>query len=448
MLDYSLVWDNVLRHIKNNVNDTTFRTWFNSIRFLNFKDNVFMLEVPSDFNKNIITTQHSSILSESIKQIAGEDCQYFIFVENENIDYKSFIEEKPKDESNKNSLQNSSILNPKYTFSEFVVGSNNQLAHAAALAVASDPGHTYNPLFVYGQVGIGKTHLIQAIAQKVLAVKPGSTINYVTSESFTNEVVSSIRYNKMIEFRNKYRNSDVLIIDDIQFIAGKDKTQEEFFHTFNALHNYNKQIILASDRPPSDITMLEERLRSRFSSGLICDIQAPDYETRVAILKKKADAIYLDLSDDVCDYIATNIKTNIREFEGALIRISALSKLTNMPITLNMATEALRDIFTSNRPKEIDADLIKEVVCRYHNISVSDIESKKRPQNITLPRQIAMYIIRSITNLPYADIGKKFGGRDHSTVISACNKIEKEMEKKEKFNDFISMLILEIKGEK
>ncbi len=440
-------WDNILRYIKEKEADITYKTWFSNIKFVSFVDNVFVLEVPSEFNKEILTTQQSSKLSDAIKDIAGEDCQYFLVLENEKTSYLNMIKNKFKNDNKPARKNNGDTLNPKYTFSEFVIGSNNQFAHAAAVAVADNPGNTYNPLFIYGQVGMGKTHLIQAIAQRVLKDNPDSIINYVTSETFTNELIESIHSNKRPEFRNKYRNCDVLIVDDIQFIAGKDSIQEEFYNTFNTIHNFNKQIIMASDRPPSEIQKLEERLKSRFSSGLICDIQAPDYETKVAILKKKSQSMHIDINDEVCAYIANNIKTNIREFEGALTRISALSKLTNMPITLEMAVEALKDIFTSQGPKEIDSDLIKEIVCRYYNISINEIESKKRSQNITFPRQIAMYIIRTLTELPFSDIGKHFGGRDHSTVISACNKIEKEIEKKESFKKVIDKLILEIKGE-
>ncbi len=447
MLDYATLWDDVLRDIQSKISETTYRTWFNSIKYVDFIDNVFILEVPNEMNKNVITTHQSEKLSDSIKDIAGENCQYFIIEKDKDFDYKKMITKKSKERDKTQKYNDKSKLNQKYTFKEFVVGSNNRLAHAAASSVADNPGHSYNPLFIYGQVGLGKTHLIQAIAHKVIEDNPNSRINYVTSENFTNEVVQSIKNGKMEEVKNKYRNSDILIIDDIQFISKKEKTQEEFFHTFNDLHQLGKQIIIASDRPPSEISELEERLRSRFSQGLICDIQAPDYETRLAILKKKSEAMKLDINNDVCDYIASNIKTNIREFEGALIRISALSKLTNMPITLEMATEALKDIFTSNLEKEINSTLIKEVVCRYYSVSIKELESKRRLKNITFPRQIAMYIIRELTELTLEDIGKEFGGRDHSTVINACKKVENEIIEKESFKKVIDKLILEIKGE-
>ncbi len=447
MLDYAVIWDDILRNLKSKLSETSYKTWFNSIKYIDFIDNVFILEVPSDVSKTAISTNYSEKLSDSIKDIAGENCQYFIIKENEDLDYKKMIQKKSKEKEKSKNISGKNKLNPKYTFSEFVVGSNNQLAHAAAVSVANSPGTSYNPLFIYGQVGLGKTHLIQAIAHKVLDNKENSKINYVTSENFTNEVVMSIKNGKMEEVKNKYRNSDVLIVDDIQFISKKEKTQEEFFHTFNDLYQLGKQIIIASDRPPSEISELEERLRSRFSSGLICDIQAPDYETRLAILQKKAENMNIEMNDEVCNYIASNIKSNIREFEGALNTICAFSKLTNLPITLEMATETLKDIFMSNSPKEIDASLIKEVVCRYYNVSLKDLESKKRSQNITFPRQISMYIIRDLTDLAYVDIGKEFGGRDHSTVINACRKVEKEIQEKESFKKVIDKLILEIKGE-
>lgn len=440
-------WDKILMYIKENENETTYKTWFSNIKFLNFVDNVFVLQVTSEFNKNILTTQHSSKLSDAIKDVAGDDCEYFIVLENENINYMNVINHKSNKDDKGIQEYKPKNLNPKYTFSEFVIGSNNRFAHAAALSVAENPGNNYNPLFIYGQVGIGKTHLIQAIAQKVLEDNPKSVINYVTSETFTNELIEAIHSNKRPEFRNKYRKCDVLIVDDVQFIGGKESTEEEFYNTFNAMHESNKQIIMAADRPPSEIKKLEERLKSRFSSGLICDIQIPNYETKIAILKKKSKSMHIDINDEVCAYIANNIKTNIRELEGALTRINALSKLTNMPITLEMATEALKDIFTLNSPKEIDSKLIKEIVCRYYNVSIKDIISKKRSQKIAFPRQVAMYIIRELTELPFSEIGEHFGGRDHSTVISAYNKIESEIQKKEDFKKVINNLVLEIKGE-
>ncbi len=447
MLNYERVWDDILGNLQNKVNEATFKTWFNNIKFIEFVDNVFVLEVPSEYNKSIISTHHSSKLSDAIKDVAGENCQYFIIDEKEKFDYKKAIGSKTKNKDNSNHFSNENNLNPKYTFDKFVVGSNNQLAHAAAEAVANTPGQSYNPLFIYGQVGLGKTHLIQAIAHKIIKDNPSSKINYVTSENFTNEVVLSIKTNRMENVKNKYRTSDVLIVDDIQFISKGEKTQEEFFHTFNDLHQLGKQIIIASDRPPSEISKLEDRLRSRFSSGLICDIAPPDYETRVAILKKKAEAMNIEISDDICNYIATNIKSNVREFEGALTRVSALSKLTNKPITLEMATETLKNIFTSNAPKEVGPDLIKDVVCRYYSITKEELESKKRSKNIAYPRQVAIYICRQLTELPLKEIGNAFGGRDHSTVIHACDKIEEEINNKENFKKVIDNLILEIKGE-
>lgn len=432
--------------LKTTINDTSYLTWFNSIKFLDFKDNIFIIEVPNMFTRNVISAQYSSKLSEAIKTVMGNDASFLLVLEEDKLELTHFLGDGTK-KSNNNTSTTKNLLNQKYTFDEFVVGSNNQLAHAAAAAVAANPGHSYNPFFVYGPVGIGKTHLVQAIAHKLLDDRPDSIINYVTSENFTNELVESIRFNNMVEFRNKYRNSDLLIIDDIQFIAGKDKTQEEFFHTFSTLHSYNRQIIIASDRPPSEINKLEERLRSRFSMGLICDIQPPDYETRMAILNKKAASLNINLDPEVTAYIAENLTSNIREFEGALIRINALSKLTNVPITLELAKEALKDIFTSKKTKELGPDLIKEVVCRYYNVTVAEIESKNRQKQISLPRQVSMYIIRNLTDLAFADIGSHFGSRDHSTVINACNNITKEMEEKETFRKLIDKLILEIKGE-
>lgn len=445
-MENSILWDKVMDVFKNMVNDTSYLTWFSSLQFLKFQDNIFILEANNEFTRSIITNNYSAKLAEAIKIVAGSEASFLLVLEEDKLELTHCLNDANKKQNTPPSNMKN-MLNQRYTFDEFVVGSNNQLAHAAALAVATNPGHSYNPFFVYGPVGIGKTHLVQAIAHKLLDDKPNSIINYVTSENFTNELVESIRFNKMVEFRNKYRNSDLLIIDDIQFIAGKDKTQEEFFHTFSTLHSYNRQIIIASDRPPSEINKLEERLRSRFSMGLICDIQAPDYETRMAILNKKASSMNINLDPEVSAYIAENLTSNIREFEGALIRINALSKLTNVPITLKLATEALKDIFTSTKSKELGPDLIKEVVCRYYNVTVEEIESQKRQKQISLPRQVAMYIIRTLTDLAYADIGSHFGSRDHSTVINAYNNIVKDMEEKESFRKLIDKLILEIKGE-
>ena len=320
-----------------------------------------------------------------------------------------------------------STLNPKYTFDSFVVGNNNRFAHAAALAVAEAPATAYNPLFIYGGVGLGKTHLMHAIANEILINNRNANILYVTSEKFTNQLINAIKDAKNEMFRNKYRNIDVLLIDDIQFIAGKERIQEEFFHTFNTLHESGKQIIISSDRPPKDIKLLEDRLKSRFEWGLIADISNPDYETRLAILRKKAQLDNIIIDDDILCDIATKIDSNIRELEGVLNKLIAKASLTNTHITMEMAERAINDVVTSGE-KVLSIDLIQETIAKYFNITVEELKGVKRSNDVTFPRQIAMYLCRSIADLPLTKIGDGFGKRDHTTVIHACNKIEKEIQ--------------------
>ncbi len=334
----------------------------------------------------------------------------------------------------------STMLNPKYTFDSFVIGNSNRFAHAASLAVAEAPAKAYNPLFIYGGVGLGKTHLMHAIGHYILDNNPKSQVVYVSSEKFTNELINSIKDDKNVEFRNKYRNIDILLVDDIQFIAGKERTQEEFFHTFNALYEANKQIIISSDRPPKEIPTLEDRLRSRFEWGLIADIQAPDFETRMAILKKKADVEKLNIPNEVMVYIATKIKSNIRELEGALIRIVAFSSLTNKEISVDLASEALKDIISSKQTKQVTIDIIQEVVANYYNLKIEDLKSSRRTRNIAFPRQIAMYLSRKLTDMSLPKIGEEFGGRDHTTVIHAYEKISNNLKKDESLQNAINEL--------
>jgi chromosomal replication initiator protein len=340
-----------------------------------------------------------------------------------------------------------SQLNPKYTFDTFVIGNSNRFAHAASLAVAEAPAQAYNPLFIYGGVGLGKTHLMHAIGHYTLSQNPNASVVYVSSEKFTNELINSIRDDRNDEFRNKYRNVDVLLIDDIQFIAGKERTQEEFFHTFNALHEANKQIIISSDRPPKEIPTLEDRLRSRFEWGLIADIQPPDLETRIAILKKKAKVENINVPNDVMLYIATKIKSNIRELEGALIRIVAYSSLTNKEVTVELAEEALKDIISDSRPRQITVNLIKEVVSKSFNVKIEDFNSKKRTRAIAYPRQVAMYLCRELTDLSLPKIGDEFGGRDHTTVIHAYDKISTDVNNNSEFKRRLEDIAKEIKGD-
>ena len=336
-------------------------------------------------------------------------------------------------------------LNPKYVFDSFVVGNSNRMAHAASLAVAESPAQAYNPLFLYGNSGLGKTHLMHSIGHFILDRNPQAKVLYVTSETFTNELINSIQNNKNEEFRNKYRNIDVLMIDDIQFISKKEGTQEEFFHTFNALYESNKQIIISSDRPPKEIKTLEDRLRSRFEWGLIADVQPPDYETRIAILKKKAERDNLTVPDDVMAYIAKNIASNIRELEGALTRIVAFATLTNQDISIALAENSLKDIFSENSATPLTPELIQQVVAEYYNIRVEDIQGSKKPKNIAFPRQVSMYLCRKLLDISLPKIGESFGGRDHTTVIYAISKIEKQLESDEGLQKTVHALEKEIK---
>lgn len=331
-------------------------------------------------------------------------------------------------------------LNPRYTFDSFVVGPSNRFAQAAALAVAEDPAGAYNPLFLYGGVGLGKTHLMQAIAHYVREHHRRMLVVYVSSETFTNELINALAKRSMAEFRQKYRNVDVLLIDDIQFVAGKEQTQEEFFHTFNALHDANKQIIISSDRPPKEIPTLEDRLRSRFEWGLITDVQPPDLETRIAILRKKAIADNLDVPSEVLAFIADRVDTNIRELEGALIRVVAYSALLNQPITPDLALEALKDIMPDSKPRMLSIHIIQQTVCDYYRLRIEDLKSKKRTKSVAFPRQIAMYLCREMTEFSLPKIGEDFGGRDHTTVIHAHEKISRMIEEDPQVKEVIKQL--------
>ena len=337
-------------------------------------------------------------------------------------------------------------LNPKYVFENFVTGNSNRFAHAAALAVAESPAKVYNPFFMYGGVGLGKTHLMHAIGNRILKTQPNLRVLYISSEKFTNELINSIMASNPESFRRKYRNIDVLLVDDIQFLSNKERTQEEFFHTFNTLHDANKQIIISSDRPPREIQTLEDRLRSRFEWGLITDIQAPDLETRIAILRKKAQIENLNVPNDVIVYIASRIDNNIRELEGALTRVVAYASLMNQPINNELATEALKDIFSTTKTKEITLELIQEIVASYFKIKLDDLFAKKRTRNLAFPRQIAMYLCRELTDTSLPRIGEMFGGRDHTTVIHAHDKIARERNEDMKLNNTIKDLIKRIES--
>lgn len=439
-------WNEALKIIEEESSSlVSFETWIMPLVPLEIEGNNFILKIGDSFYKEMIEKRYMSLIKNSIKKITSKEYNVIIFTEDE-------LKEKnnpPKSSHKKsvNTVESVGNLNPRYVFSSFVVGNSNRMAHAASLAVAESPAGAYNPLFLYGGVGLGKTHLMHSIAHYILEHNPDKKVLYASSETFTNELINSIKNNKNEEFRNKYRNIDVLLIDDIQFISQKESTQEEFFHTFNTLHESNKQIIISSDRPPKEIKTLEDRLRSRFEWGLIADIQPPDYETRIAILQKKADTDGLTVPNEVMAFIAKCIVSNIRELEGALTRIVAYASLTNQQITIELAENALKDIFSDKTTTQITPELIQEVVANYYNIRTEDITGSKKPKNIAYPRQIAMYLSRKILDISLPKIGERFGGRDHSTVIHACTKIEKELEKDPSLQKTILELEKRIKGQ-
>ena len=440
------IWEKTLNIIKGELTEVSFNTWIKSIEPMDLDKNTFKLGVPNNFTKDILENRYKDLIMNAVKLLTSKTYKIEFFILSEEA--AEIETPRAKREAERNNLivndEMSATLNPKYTFDSFVIGNSNRFAHAASLAVAESPAKAYNPLFIYGGVGLGKTHLMHAIGHYILANNPKSKVVYVSSEKFTNELINSIKDDKNVEFRNKYRNVDVLLIDDIQFIAGKERTQEEFFHTFNDLHEANKQIILSSDRPPKEIPTLEDRLRSRFEWGLIADIQPPDFETRIAILKKKADVENLNIPNEVMVYIATKIKSNIRELEGALIRIVAFSSLTNKEIGIDLASEALKDIISSRNSKQVTIELIQDIVSSYFNLKIEDFKSSRRTRNITFPRQIAMYLCRKLTDMSLPKIGEEFGGRDHTTVIHACEKISKGLKEDETLQDTVAELTKKI----
>ncbi len=431
----SSLWQQVLKILSNELNnDMSFNTVLKPTRLVNIEENLATVEVPNDFIKSVIEKRYINLLKDILGSILKQNISIVVKI-SENADDSDPYSEQISlssgffEEQKQQITTEKPCLNSKYTFDTFVVGNSNRFAHAASQAVAESPAKAYNPLFIYGGVGLGKTHLMHAIGHQILEQDPSCKVVYLSSEKFTNELISSIRDDKNVQFRNKYRTMDVLLIDDIQFIAGKERTQEEFFHTFNALHEANKQIVISSDRPPKEIPTLEERLRSRFEWGLITDIQPPDFETRIAILQKKAMMEGLKVPNDVINFIATKIQTNIRELEGALIRIVAYSSLTDNPIDLNLSKEVLKDLLPETKPKEVNAQRIVEEVGNYYSIKTEEFKSKKRTKDVAFARQVAMYLCCNLTDLSLPKIGEEFGGRDHTTVIHARDKIQSEIEK-------------------
>ncbi|MCP1187570.1 chromosomal replication initiator protein DnaA [Priestia flexa] len=420
------LWNGALAEIERKLSKPSFETWLKSTKAHALQGDTLIITAPNDFARDWLESRYSNLIAETLYDLTGEELDVkFIIPLNQSEE--EFDLTPPKKNVSKEDGHEfpQSMLNSKYTFDTFVIGSGNRFAHAASLAVAEAPAKAYNPLFIYGGVGLGKTHLMHAIGHYVLDHNPDAKVVYLSSEKFTNEFINSIRDNKAVEFRNKYRNVDVLLIDDIQFLAGKEQTQEEFFHTFNTLHEESKQIVISSDRPPKEIPTLEDRLRSRFEWGLITDITPPDLETRIAILRKKAKADGLVIPNEVMLYIANQIDSNIRELEGALIRVVAYSSLINKDINADLAAEALKDIIPSSKPKIITIQDIQQIVGQQFNVKLEDFKAKKRTKSVAFPRQIAMYLSRELTDFSLPKIGEEFGGRDHTTVIHAHEKISK-----------------------
>jgi chromosomal replication initiator protein len=437
------VWLEAQANLKKVLTEQTYNTWIDPLKFLGATDDTIVLEVPSSFFQKWVTDKYLSMIKEAISAVNSRTYQIEFHIgepkaeaqqgskpekEAKGTKDKDKDKEREKDREKEKDKKSDFVpnLNSKYTFESFVCGPSNQFAYAASQAVANKPATNYNPLFIYGGVGLGKTHLVNAIGNQILAKNSKAKICYYSSEKFMNEMINSLRYKKMEEFRNKFRKMDLLLIDDIQFMAGKEATQEEFFHTFNALYESHKQIVVTSDKFPKDIPGLEERLRSRFEWGLIADIQPPGVETKVAILKKKSDMHAVNLPDDVALFLAEGATSNIRELEGMLIRLEAFASLTGQEITLSMAREVMKDIIVE-KTRDITVEMIQKHVADHFRIKVSELKSDKRIKTLVVPRQIAIYICRELTKASYPEIGEKFGGKDHSTIIHSVKKIEKQM---------------------
>ena len=437
-MDKQVLWDRACDVMRSEMTEVTYNTWIKTaLRPLGYSGDQFFVEAVTDFYHGFVVPRYAVLISNSLSEVAGRRIRAQILTPAQADEYRSGVtpQDSPKDESS---------LDPKYTFDTFVVGDNNRFAHAAALAVAESPADAYNPLFIYGGVGLGKTHLMHAIGHYILSQRPTFRVKYVTSELFTNEMITSLNKKTQAEFREKYRNIDVLMVDDIQFLTGKTGTQEEFFHTFNALHTAGKQIILSSDKPPREIAKLEERLVSRFEWGLIADISKPDLETRVAILQKKAEDELMRVDTDVLTMIAEKVSSNIRELEGCLTRLVAYSSLTGKPIDKQLAEDALREIFARSEPRHVSCDDVMEAVATYYSVTMEDLKSPRRNREVAVPRQIAMYISREIVGVPLTAIGDAFGGRDHSTVNHACQKVAREMKLSPQLNTLVSDLIQQL----
>ncbi|MHB8138655.1 MAG: chromosomal replication initiator protein DnaA [Smithellaceae bacterium] len=427
------VWDKATKIIQDKVSKQNYDTWIKPIKIVAMEDKCVQLSVPNKFFKDWLMDNYLSMIKNTLHGVIGisVDIDFMLSKDKEKkmeATVLPFEKDQNHSGNNHSRAKNVSYLNSHYTFDRFVVGPSNQFAHAASIAVAKQPAKNYNPLFIYGGSGLGKTHLLNAIGLMTTASHPDLNVMYVSAEAFMNEMINSIRYDRMPKFREKYRNIGSLLIDDIQFLAGKDRTQEEFFHTFNTLHDSGKQIVVTSDKFPKDIPNLEGRLRSRFEWGLIADIQPPEVETKIAIIEKKMQESKIELSPAVAHYIASHVESNIRELEGFLIRISAYSSLTNRTIDMDLVKEVLKKLVKNNNKEEVSVEEIIKVVANKMNVKIADIKAHNKNKNLVLARQISMYLSRKLTNFSYPDIGQKIGGRDHSTVIYANNKILNNVE--------------------
>lgn len=419
-LDHNFVWEKAQPELKEGVTDMSYGLWIKDLQPVCIMSDMLILQAGNEIMLDTLKNLYADQISTAISHASGMALRPLFITEADRPRYEQLMAEKKRSRE--------AILDPRYTFDTFVTGGSNNIAYAAAKAVAAQPARAFNPLYIYGDVGLGKTHLMHAIGNQIKQDDPSARIVYVTSETFTNELIQSIQENTNAQFRNKYRSVDVLMVDDVQFIAGKNSTQEEFFNTFNTLHSSGRQIVISSDKPPKEIPALEERLRSRFEGGLITDVQAPDYETRMAILKKKAEQENIDVDPRVLSLIATRANANIRQLEGAFTRVVAFSRLQRTPITIGLADAALKDIIDDVTERRVTVQMVQQAVADFYNVSVESMTSSRRTSDVTYPRQVAMYLSREMTDLSLKVIGEQFGGRNYSTIISAYNKIEDDMQ--------------------
>lgn len=441
MQSFSEVWAGVCSYCSTLISNTAMTTWIRSIEPMGLVGDEARLFVRSDFQRQIVQSRYAGFLADGFRETLGFPVTIRLFTEEDRPGQPESAPAAPEPESAEDIEQTYAKAEYEYTFDTFIVGSSNKFAHAASLAVAANPANAYNPLFIYGGSGLGKTHLLHAIQHEIAQNNPEISIVYIKGEDFTNELVESIRQNTQMQFRNKYRQSGVLLVDDIQFVAGKESTQEEFFHTFNSLYEAHKQIVLTSDRPPKEIQTLEDRLRTRFEWGLLADVQPPDFETRLAIIRRKAELLGITLPDEVSEFIANRLKNNIRQLEGAVKKIKAYNLLNHMPPSISTAQEAIKDILNDNQPTPVTVQRIIEEVGRTLSVSPEEIRSKKRSGNISTARQVSMYIVREITQMSTTAIGDEFGHRDHATIVYAIQKIEKDMRRNQQLKATVEDIV-------